>query len=71
MNFVDFIRIFLMKSYSKKEEKSETREENYYTGERFYGSFRRAFTLPASVIDKDITAVFKDGVLTITVPKKE
>jgi HSP20 family protein len=55
----------------KKEEKSETKEENYYTRERFYGSFRRAFTLPASVIDKDITAVFKDGVLTITVPKKE
>jgi HSP20 family protein len=55
----------------KKEEKSETKEENYYTRERFYGSFRRAFTLPANVIDKDITAAFKDGVLTITVPKKE
>jgi HSP20 family protein len=37
--------------------------------ERRYGAFLRSFTLPDAVTKKDITARFKDGVLTLTVKK--
>jgi HSP20 family protein len=53
------------KRESEKEEKSET----YYTSERSYGSFTRAFTLPEGIDGEHIRADLKDGVLTILVPK--
>ena len=55
----------------KKEVKSDHKERNYYTQERFYGTFKRSITLPANIIENDITAIFKDGVLEINIPKKE
>jgi HSP20 family protein len=54
----------------KKQEK-ETKEENYHRLERSYGSFQRSFTLPSTVRSEKIDAVYKDGVLTITLPKAE
>ena len=39
--------------------------------ERQYGSFRRSFTLPTSVDSARATASYADGVLTITLPKRE
>jgi HSP20 family protein len=39
--------------------------------ERFYGSFSRSFTLPPTVDAAQITASYKDGVLTIRVPQRE
>lgn len=39
--------------------------------ERSYGSFRRAFTLPPGVDTSKVDAIFKDGVLTLTMPKSE
>jgi HSP20 family protein len=55
------------------EKKTEQRDEkkNYYRVERNYGSFSRSFTLPAEVIVDKISADYKDGVLTITLPKTE
>lgn len=41
----------------------------YLKRERRHGAFLRSFTLPDSVGKKDITARFKDGVLTLTVKK--
>ena len=52
----------------KRQEKEET-EKNYYFSERAYGSFQRAFELPASVDHNKIGADFSKGVLTITLPK--
>jgi HSP20 family protein len=49
----------------------ETKEENYHRIEREYGTFSRAFTLPAAVNADKATAEYKDGVLTVTVLKKE
>src|SRR6266516_2168344 len=49
----------------------EAKEENYYRIEREYGSFSRAFSLPAAVNGDKVTAEYKDGVLTIVLPKKE
>jgi len=49
----------------------EVKEENYHRIERSYGSFSRSFTLPRTVDREGIKAAYKDGVLTVTLPKKE
>ena len=54
----------------KKLEKEE-KKENYLRAERFYGSFRRSFTLPTTVDKEKIKAHLDKGVLTIEIPKKE
>jgi len=54
----------------KKEEKEE-KKKNYRRMERWYGSFGRSVTLPSSVDQSRIKAKVKNGVLTITLPKKE
>jgi len=53
----------------KQEMKSE--EGNYHRLERSYGFFSRSFTLPATVKADEIKAVYKDGVLRLTLPKVE
>ncbi len=50
---------------------TDTRRENYYRIERAYGSFYRSFTLPGSVNQERIHADYKDGVLTVELPKRE
>jgi HSP20 family protein len=54
----------------KKDEK-ETKDSNYHCVERSYGSFQRSFTLPTSVRNDRVDAHYKDGILTITLPKAE
>lgn len=49
----------------------ETKEENYHRVERAYGSFSRSFILPRTVSAEKITADYKNGVLNITMPKRE
>ena len=50
---------------------SEVTRENYHRVERSYGTFSRSFTLPAVVDQQHIQAVFKEGVLQVTLPKRE
>ena len=50
---------------------SEVKKENYHRVERAYGAFTRSFTLPAVVDQGKIKAEFKDGVLRVTLPKRE
>lgn len=57
-------------SGEKKVEKSEE-GKTYYSVERRFGSFKRVMNLPSSVDPDKIKATYKDGVLTITLPKKE
>ncbi len=57
-------------SGEKKQEK-ETKNENFHRIERVYGSFSRTFTLPGAVKVDKVEAKFKDGVLTIKLPKVE
>jgi HSP20 family protein len=49
----------------------ETRNENYHRVERSYGNFSRAFSLPAFVDEAQVRAEYKDGLLKVTLPKKE
>ena len=53
----------------EKRQEKEEKQTNYYFSERAYGSFQRAFELPASVDRDKVSADFAKGVLTITLPK--
>lgn len=50
---------------------NEVKQENYHRVERAYGAFTRSFTLPSVVDQEKIKADFKDGVLKVTLPKRE
>lgn len=55
-----------------KGEKKSEREENkqgYYLSERSYGSFHRVIPLPSGVDTEKADASFKNGVLTVSLPK--
>jgi HSP20 family protein len=45
--------------------------EGLHRAERFHGRFSRSFTLPAMVDGNRISASYKDGVLTVRVPRRE
>lgn len=49
----------------------EPSRERYHRIERQYGAFRRSFTLPASVDAARVQAAYQDGVLTVTLPRRE
>ncbi len=53
------------------EKKAETTDESetYYIMERSYGSFTRSIQLPYAPDEKKISASFKDGVLSLTIPR--
>jgi len=52
----------------KRREKEET-EERYYRVERSYGAFTRGVRLPVAVDGSRVVATFKNGLLTVTLPK--
>jgi HSP20 family protein len=49
----------------------EEKGENWHRVERSYGSFTRIFTLPSTVKVDEVNAEYKDGVLRVTLPKRE
>ncbi len=50
--------------------KTETEEKaNYLRKERRFGHFSRSITIPSPIVAEEATATFKDGILTITIPK--
>src|SRR5256714_14680124 len=51
------------------EKKDET--DNYHRVERAYGSFTRSFTLPNTVTAEGAIAEYTNGVLRVTIPKRE
>ena len=57
------------KADKSNEEKNE--KENFIHRERFYGECSRSFYVGDNVTEEDIKAAFKNGTLTLTVPKEE
>lgn len=55
----------------EKKNENETKEENVYRSERYYGKFLRSIELPSAVDTSKIEANYKNGVLEIAVPKTE
>lgn len=54
----------------EKKQEQRRSEGDFYRIERSYGSFRRVLSLPDDVSRDEIDAKFKNGVLTITLPRK-
>ena len=61
--------ILILKGERKFEK--EQKQESYHRVERSYGSFTRSFSLPTKVKSDAIEATFKDGILTVKIPKAE
>jgi HSP20 family protein len=61
--------VLTLSGEKKKEE--EQKGERFYCRERYAGAFNRSFRLPAGVESDKVDAAFKNGVLTITIPKSE
>jgi len=61
--------VLTIKGETKREE--EEKKENYYYSERYYGSFSRSIELPVEVEKDKVKANYKDGILTITLPKSK
>ena len=53
------------------ERKSSLEDSNRNYSEIFFGKFSRSFSLPENIKDQDIRATFKNGVLTLSLPKAE
>ena len=60
--------ILTIKGERKFEEK--VKEDNYLRVERTYGTFSRSFSLPSTVDNGSIKAEYKNGVLTVELPKR-
>lgn len=56
---------------SEKEESKEEKDSKYTRKEYNYSSFTRSFSLPGEVNREKIDAVYADGILKVTLPKKE
>ena len=55
----------------ERRDESKHEEAEVYRTERFYGRFQRTLTLPTPVAADRVKAQYKDGILTITLPKTE
>lgn len=55
----------------EKKEERERNEKGLRLSERRYGSFERRFALPADANEANVSATFKRGVLSISIPKDE
>ena len=55
----------------KKERKEEVKDDGYFRTERSYGTFSRSFSLPSTVNVSKILAEYKEGVLTLALPKAD
>lgn len=53
------------------EKKSETEDNDRQFSERFYGRFERRIGLDAEIDENEVSASFKNGILTVTLPKTE
>jgi HSP20 family protein len=61
--------VLMIRGERKFEE--EVKRENFHRVERTYGEFLRSFTLPTFIDANKILAEFKDGLLMVTLPKRE
>lgn len=55
----------------ERQVETPTEGTEVYRAERFFGKFQRTVTVPATVAADKVKADYKDGILTITLPKSE
>lgn len=54
-----------------KQQEEEEKDKHYYRVERHYGSFERVLAIPDDANADEISATMKNGVLTVSIPRKE
>jgi HSP20 family protein len=57
--------------HGERKFEEEVKKENFHRVERNYGEFQRSFALPAFIDPAKILAEFKDGLLTVVLPKRD
>jgi len=55
----------------ERKQSTEKTEGETYRSERYFGKFQRSVTLPVAVDSSKISASYKDGILSVTLPKSE
>jgi HSP20 family protein len=55
----------------ERRQRPEFKDRDYYRSERVHGLFSRTISLPGNVIGDEASASYKDGVLTIVLPKSQ
>lgn len=63
--------VLVLRGEKKEEKVEESDERRFHLWERTYGAFRRAFVLPRTIDQARVVADFKDGILTVHMPKTE
>lgn len=61
----------IVRATHKAENKEEKQDKKYIRRERYYGQYQRSFYVGDEIKQEDIGAKFSDGVLRLTIPKKE
>ena len=64
-------RVLEISSEKESTREEESEEDRYHRREFYYSSFKRTFTLPSYADVDNISANYKDGVLSVSIPKKE
>ncbi len=67
----DFMTITAEIQEEKAEKQEEEKNERFHTSEFRYGKYQRTISFNQPIKGDDSTAIYKDGVLTITVPKQK
>ena len=60
-----------LKCRGESKEEKEEKGRKFHRVERYYGAFSRSFALPQNIDENHIEANFKDGLLTLQVPKTQ
>ncbi len=55
----------------ERKRETEKKEGESFRSERYFGKFQRSVTLPTTVDSNKVSASYKDGVLTVELPKAE
>jgi len=65
------VRGNLLSVSGERKHESEIKDKTFHRIERSYGKFSRTITLPSDVESDKVKATYKDGILTIILPKPE
>ena len=66
-----FVENNILKISGNRDHINENDNSEYHYQERTHGSFHRSFKLPISVVEENISATFRNGILTVVLPKNE
>ena len=66
-----FVENNILKISGSRDYINENDISEYHYQERTHGSFHRSFKLPISVVEENISATFRNGILTVVLPKSE